>query len=85
MSRLAPGRTDVRYDELTLTLGSGYLALAFFLDELFWTTEVWPHEVDQTTLSTLARDVLTVVRETTVYDIGDQPDPYDRKLLGLTA
>ena len=75
----------VQYDELTLTLGSGYMALAFFRDEIFWTTEVWPHEVDQASFTTLARDVLTVVRETTEYDIGHQPDPYERKLLGLTA
>lgn len=74
----------VQYDELTLTLRSGYMGLAFFRDEVFWTTEVWPHEVDQTTFTTLARDVLTVVRETTGYDIGDQPAAYDRKLLGLT-
>ena len=46
---------------------------------------MWPHEVDQTTFTTLARDVLTVVRETTGYDIGDQPDPYERKLLALDA
>lgn len=75
----------VQYDELTLNLGSGYMALAFFRDEVFWTTEVWPHDVDQTTFTTLARDVLTVVRETTGYDIGDQPDPYERKLLALDA
>jgi hypothetical protein len=29
--------------------------------------------------------VLAVVREVTGYDIGHQPDPYDRKLLALTA
>ena len=75
----------VQYDELTLTLGSGYMALAFFRDEVFWTTEVWPHEVDQTSFTTLARDVLAVVREVTGYDIGRQPAAYERKLLGLTA
>lgn len=66
---------DVEYDELNVTLGSGYTSLSFFRHEVFWSTEVWPNEVDQTTFTTLARDVLAVVREVTGYDIGHQPDP----------
>ena len=75
----------VQYDELTIALGSGHMALAFFRDEIFWTTEVWPREVDQPSFAALARDVLAVVREVTGYDIGRQPAAYERKLLGLTA
>ncbi|MCC2313279.1 hypothetical protein [Cellulomonas xiejunii] len=73
---------DVEYDELNVTLGTGYTSLSFFRDEVFWSTEVWPDEVDQGTFTSLTRDILTAVRDVTGYDIGDQPTAYDRKLLG---
>jgi len=74
---------EVQFDELTVTLGTGYMSLAFFRHEVFWTTEAWPDEVDEAPFIALARDVLDVVRDVTGYDIGNQPDPYERKLLGL--
>ncbi|WP_149202885.1 hypothetical protein [Actinotalea subterranea] len=72
------------YDQLTLDIGTGYMALSFFRDLIFWTTEVFAHDCDAATFESVARTVLAAVAGVSGYV--PEPDHLstdEKRLLGL--
>lgn len=74
------------YDEVVVTVGDGYMALAFWRGLIAWTVDVFPDQADRATFSRVATRVLEAVKEVTGYSA----DPaslgtYECALLGADA
>jgi hypothetical protein len=70
------------YDELAITVGQGYMALAFWRGLIAWTVDVFPDQADRGTFTDVATRVLEAVQEITGYsaDLGSLGS-YERSLL----
>lgn len=70
------------YDELAITIGQGYMALAFWRGLIAWTVDVSPDQADRSRVTDVATRVVGAVQEVTGYsaDLGSL-GPYERSLL----
>ncbi len=74
------------YDEVVVTVGEGYMALAFWRGLIAWTVDVFPDQADRATFSHVATRVLRAVQEVTGYsaDVARWAS-YECALLGADA
>lgn len=98
LERLASARVEARigqdqgedgrgnpttYDQLLITVGEGYMALAFWRDVVAWTVEVFADQVDRDTFAHVATRVLAVVQDVTGYALDPgRLGPDERSLVG---
>lgn len=70
------------YDELAITIGQGYMALAFWRGLITWSVDVFPDQVDRAAFADVATRVLAAVQEVTGYSADlEALSSYERSLL----
>lgn len=74
--------SSTTYDELLVTVGEGYMALAFWRDLIAWTVDVFADQADRATVSDVATRVLSAVQDVTGYSLDrERLGPYERSLI----
>ncbi|GAA3817202.1 hypothetical protein [Cellulomonas soli] len=72
------------YAEMRVTIGEGYMSVACFTAELFWSVDVFPDQCEKQVAIDTVRTVVQVVDEVTGYRLhATGLSAYERRLLGL--